>query len=325
MTCIGKRVAAIAGRSGDRTKQDDVDLKDSAAKVKVTCKALWEDPMYFRWVTTFIWALVGAFNFGIIGDFTLFFIYLEEDLKSSVLELNWLGTLPWILFTVFAPLTTPLVKVLGYRSTLVGSNLACALGLFATSFPHQIWPMYITYSLVYGGGAVIYYVAGCFYITGYFDQKSCTGPVSSMGFFFELAVLVFSPVIQVTADAWGWRWSLRLLSACTLVVSGLLIIFIRKPPLDLSGRIVSPISDDDDQRERSSNDHESYLELATTKAETGKVSVTTSRGRYLKIMSMPSFWILELTVILSFTSLSFSLINLLLIFSGLSTYPWRPD
>lgn len=88
MTCVGKRVVAIAGRSGDRTKQDDVDLKDSAAKAKVTCKTLWEDPMYFRWVTTFIWALVGAFNFGIIGDFTLFFIYLEEDLKSSVLELS---------------------------------------------------------------------------------------------------------------------------------------------------------------------------------------------------------------------------------------------
>ncbi|XP_041478735.1 monocarboxylate transporter 10-like [Lytechinus variegatus] len=309
MTAKGKAVEhKLASRDGVYSKQDDVDFKNPSAKRNITCKALWEDPTYFRWISTFIWASVSIFNFGIIGDFSMFFIYIEEDLRASVMELNWLGSLPWILFSVCSPLTTPIVKVLGYRYTLVGSNLVCAIGLFATSFPHQIWPMYLTYSLVFGGSTIIYYTAGCIYVTGYFDQKSCTGPVSSMGFFYEIAVLVFSPIIQVTADAWGWRWSVRLLSSCTLVCSGLLVIFIRQPPLDLSGRVINPVTNDEDQGKEAIDVHEPCL--ATTKDTEANDAVTTSRERYIKMISMPSFWVFELSIMLSFTALSFSNINL---------------
>lgn len=55
-------------------------------------KRLWVDPLNFRWITTFIWAVGVGVTFGIMGDFSMFYMFLEREFDSSVTELSELLT-----------------------------------------------------------------------------------------------------------------------------------------------------------------------------------------------------------------------------------------
>ncbi|XP_071494047.1 monocarboxylate transporter 13-like [Diadema antillarum] len=286
--------------------------KMDAGKKRATASDLWNNPQYFRWITTAMWAISGAFTFGVVGDFSLLFIYLEEDLNASVFALNWMGTIPWILFSVCSPLSTVLLRKIGYRATLAGSCALGALGLLATSFCTQVWQMYITYSVIFGGCSVIHFVAGCVYVTCYFDQGHCAGPVSSMGFTFETSILVFSPVIQITAETWGWRWTVRLLSTFTLTAATLLVFFIRPPPRDLTRRIAHRASEEGKCKPPVvDSDVEPRLldEKGDVDDELEKTTISICQ-RCARILSIPAFWFLQVASLVSFTALSFNHINL---------------
>ncbi|XP_001181697.3 monocarboxylate transporter 7 [Strongylocentrotus purpuratus] len=292
-------------------------------------KRLWVDPLNFRWITTFIWAVGVGVTFGIMGDFSMFYMFLEREFDSSVTELSWLGALPWCLCCFFSPLSTLIVHRFGYRATMVGACFVCAIGLFSTSFIQELWPAFLSYSLFFGGSSVVLYTVGCVYVTGYFDKKHCTGPVSTNGLAFEIAILVFSPVIQVTSDEWGWRWSVRLLSCCTLGAAFLFIVFIREPPSDMFNDDDDDVVDDKKkhyQQLREKEKKESGVENGGVveerqdgeeEEEQGKEEVEqeeekhwkASLKRYITLFKMPAFSILLIGIVISFTALSFNHIN----------------
>ncbi|XP_071494045.1 monocarboxylate transporter 7-like [Diadema antillarum] len=299
-------------------------------------KRLWVDPLYFRYITTVVWALGVGVTFGIIGDFSMFFIFLERDFDSSILTLSWLGALPWVVCCLFSPLANIIASMFGYRATISVSCFLAALGLLTTSFVPNLWMAFITYSLTVGGGAVTLYTAGCVYITSYFDKRHCTGPVSANGVAFETAILVFSPIIQTTAEAWGWRWSIRLLSCFTVSTAFLLMIFIRPAPdslrfeddeteeehRDNSDRktaehkivedgVGGELKNDDKDRtddvgEREPMNKKMETQLDTTRPGTKLVDIL---KRYLTLFRKPAFWLQQIGIIISFTALSFNHIN----------------
>ncbi|XP_072179564.1 uncharacterized protein [Diadema setosum] len=299
-------------------------------------KRLWVDPLYFRYITTVVWALGVGVTFGIIGDFSMFFIFLERDFDSSILILSWLGALPWVVCCLFSPLANIIASMFGYRATLSASCFVAALGLLTTSFVPNLWMAFITYSLTVGGGAVVLYTAGCVYITSYFDKRHCTGPVSANGVAFETAILVFSPIIQTTAEAWGWRWSIRLLSCFTMTTAFLLAIFIRPAPDSLR----FDNEDDETEGEHRDNPDRKTAEHKTVEDGSGgelkyddknrtddvgerepmnkKMETHTAKPctalrnilkRYLILFRKPAFWLQQIGIIISFTALSFNHIN----------------
>ncbi|XP_054767359.2 monocarboxylate transporter 13-like [Lytechinus pictus] len=317
---------------GEPDGPEPTQISDSSVSL---CKRLWIDPMYFRWITTVVWAIGIAVTFGVVGDFSMFFIYLEREFEASVTKLSLLGGLPWFLTCFFSPLANQIVNWVGYRSTMVGGCFICSIGLFTTSFIHELWPAFITYSLMVGGSAVVVYTAGCVYITEYFDKKHCSGPVSSNGLAFEISILVFSPVIQTTASTWGWRWSIRLISFFSLCATFLYIVFIRKPPKDM-------FVDDDDYdvvddkkamqmklRDREKDEKgvdggvvdEEGQRQEKDEGETGEQEEEgkeekkeikhwkASFRRYVALLKMPAFSLFLIGTVISFTALSFNLIN----------------
>ena len=85
-----------ATRSYTRQTDSEADVKstgdvigsDESSSTKLTCAKVWRDPKYFRWITTLVMAIGGAFTFGIIGDFSMFNIYLERDMNASIMQLS---------------------------------------------------------------------------------------------------------------------------------------------------------------------------------------------------------------------------------------------
>ena len=110
------------------------------------------------------------------------------------------------------------------RITTFLGGLLCATGLVATSFVQSITHMYFTYSFILGLGAC-FICNSCYLVIGqYFEKKLSTATgIVSLG--ASLGVLYTGPLLQILLDAFGWRESLRIMTAFYGVICILSLAF----------------------------------------------------------------------------------------------------
>ena len=96
-------------------------------------------------------------------------------------------------------------------------GLVCTFGLFSSSFAGNIYPLYITYGLVWGFGSCLCYCSALFVLPKFFRARIglangivfLGGPVGS---------LVLSPVIQKLVSSVGLTKTFRVLAGLQLLL-----------------------------------------------------------------------------------------------------------
>ena len=84
--------------------------------------------------------------------------------------------------------------------------------------------MYFTYSLVLGLGACFIYNS-CFLVTGQHFQEKLPMATGIVSLGASLGVLYTGPLLQVLLDSFGWRGTLRIMTASFALVSILSLAF----------------------------------------------------------------------------------------------------
>ena len=123
-----------------------------------------------------------------------------------------------------SPLAGFLCDRFGCRITTFFGAVLCMTGLVSTSFLQSLTPMYFTYSLVLGLGACFIYNS-CYLVIGHYFQEKlpmATGIVALGG---SLGVLYTGPLLQVLLDSFGWRGTLRIMTAFFALVCFLSLAF----------------------------------------------------------------------------------------------------
>ena len=117
-----------------------------------------------------------------------------------------------------SPLAGYLCDRFGCRIAAFFGGVLCITGLISTSFLQSLTPMYFTFSLVLGLGACLI-MNSCYLVIGqHFQEKlpMATGIVALGG---SLGVLYTGPLLQVLLDSFGWRGTLRIMTASFALVS----------------------------------------------------------------------------------------------------------
>ena len=125
---------------------------------------------------------------------------------------------------IASPLAGYLCDGFGCRVTTFFGAVLCMTGLVSTSFLQSLTPMYFTYSLVLGLGACFIYNS-CYLVIGqYFQEKlSMATGIAALG--GSLGVLYTGPLLQVFLDSFGWRGTLRIMTASFALVCILSLAF----------------------------------------------------------------------------------------------------
>ena len=156
---------------------------------------------------------------------------------SASLGMLWFAT----------PLTGYLCDRFGCRIATFCGGVLCITGLLTTSFLQSFTPMYVTYSLVLGLGACFIFTS-CFLVIGkYFEEKlSMATGIVSLG--ASLGVLYSGPLLQVLLDSFGWRGTLRIMTASFALVCILSLAF--NPNVENKVQVVTITNNENEVKER---------------------------------------------------------------------------
>ena len=123
-----------------------------------------------------------------------------------------------------SPLAGYLCDRFSCRITTFLGGLLCASGLVTTSFVQSLTHMYFTYSLILGLGACFIYNA-CYLVIGQYFEKKLSTATGIVALGASLGVLYTGPLLQILLDAFGWRESLRIMTAFYGVICILSLAF----------------------------------------------------------------------------------------------------
>ena len=124
----------------------------------------------------------------------------------------------------------------GFANVIIFGGLVCAVGLFSSSFVGSIYPLYLTYGLVWGFGSCLCYCSALFVLPQFF--RSRIGLANGIVFLgAPVGSLVLSSVIPKLVSHMGLANTFQVLAGLqiALVVCGFAIRLIPSSP-DLDQR-----------------------------------------------------------------------------------------
>ena len=105
----------------------------------------------------------------------------------------------------------------GFANVIIFGGLVCAVGLFSSSFVGSIYPLYLTYGLVWGFGSCLCYCSALFVLPKLFRAR--IGLANGIVFLgAPVGSLVLSSVIQKLVSDMGLANSFRILAGLQLVL-----------------------------------------------------------------------------------------------------------
>ena len=106
---------------------------------------------------------------------------------------------------------------LGFADVIVLGGLACAVGMFSSSFATNIYLLYLTYGLVWGFGSCLCYCSVLFLLPQFFRAR--LGLANGIVFFgAPVGTLVHSAVMQKLFNYLGLAKTFRVLAGVQLVL-----------------------------------------------------------------------------------------------------------
>ena len=119
----------------------------------------------------------------------------------------------------------------GFSNIITFGGFVCTIGLFSSSFAGNIYPLYITYGLVWGFGSCLCYCSALFVLPRFFRAR--IGLANGIVFLgAPVGSVVLSSVIQELVISMGLTKTFRVLAGLqlVLVLCGLAIKLIPSTP-----------------------------------------------------------------------------------------------
>ena len=123
-----------------------------------------------------------------------------------------------------SPLAGYLCDRFGCRIATFFGAVLCMTGLVSTSFLQSLTSMYFTFSLVLGLGAC-FILNSCYLVIGQHFQEKLSMATGIVAVGASLGVLYTGPLLQVLLDSFGWRGTLRIMTASFALVCILSLAF----------------------------------------------------------------------------------------------------
>ena len=173
---------------------------------------------------------------GIIYAWSILKVPFAEELgyDGAALALNF--TLTMSFFCIGGLASTPLLKHLGVRWTLILSGLLAGTGFALSSLTKggQIWALYLTYAFMAGLGIGIAYIVIISTVNAWFpDKRGTSSGTLMMG--FGASSLILGNLADLLFDsALGWRGTYLVMGGAIAVVLLLSSLVIRRPDASVS-------------------------------------------------------------------------------------------
>lgn len=112
---------------------------------------------------------------------------------------------------IISPGCNNLTRSFGFRTVALVGSILFSLGLFLTSFAHNLSVLYATYGLLFGTGTCLLYIPSVTVLAFCFERYFSTacGIVASANGLFTLWI---GPVYEYLIRHYGWRMALKILT-----------------------------------------------------------------------------------------------------------------
>ncbi|XP_068731027.1 monocarboxylate transporter 10-like [Montipora capricornis] len=187
------------------------------------CGKRYKDTLY-SWVVCILSAVCNAVSLGFALSFGILFPELIDYFEETRERAAFVGSATLGMVWFASPLAGYLCDRFSCRITTFLGGLLCASGLVTTSFVQSLTHMYFTYSLILGLGACFIYNA-CYLVIGQYFEKKLSTATGIVALGASLGVLYTGPLLQILLDAFGWRESLRIMTAFYGVICILSLAF----------------------------------------------------------------------------------------------------
>jgi MFS family permease len=137
-------------------------------------------------------------------------------------------------FGLICPFTGISIARFGPRIHIIVGNLLVALGLAGIFFVHEIWQVYLLYSIMGIGGGIAHFPTAAAVVNNWFINKRTLAQgicVSSLG----LGGVIIPPLTTNLISSFGWQISCLILAGIIFLGAGVIggIILVRDKPEDL--------------------------------------------------------------------------------------------
>ncbi|XP_033105237.1 monocarboxylate transporter 13-like isoform X2 [Anneissia japonica] len=194
---------------------------------KRTQKLLQE---YQGWAIVFVSAIMYIPVLGVLYNYNLLFVRLQEEFDSGAGETGWIGCLAIALLTLPSPLSTFLAEKITYRGIVALGLVMCSIGLLVTSFMPSIKYIFFSYSIVFGLGTNFIQHPSLSLIVLYFDERKCAKATGLAITGTGAGIMATSQILEFLFNILGWRGALRVMAAIILPVGLVCCAFLKSPP-----------------------------------------------------------------------------------------------
>lgn len=152
---------------------------------------------------------------GLIGSFGLLLPSLMREFKVSAAVISMLNSTLIGIFLVLGYISSLIIKRYRTRAIMFWGACFYSLGLFCSFFAPNILVLFVSYGLLCGIGVGMLFLPSIMIVNEYFDRKrSLANGILTSG--SGIGLLVMSPIIERSVEAYGWRGSLLIYSCFTL-------------------------------------------------------------------------------------------------------------
>lgn len=170
------------------------------------------------WVVCFGAFLVQFIALGMQNTAGIVYTELVKELKTPRGATAWVGSLSTGIMFFLGPLTTSMCERLGCRIVTICGGFICIAGLLLSSLVTSLYPLYLTYGLMFGTGTSLCYFPTIIVLSKYFKRRIAVvnGLVTAGS---GVGTLVIGPVAQVLFLRFGVPNTFRIVAGIfTLVV-----------------------------------------------------------------------------------------------------------
>ncbi|KAI2797115.1 hypothetical protein BLOT_015572 [Blomia tropicalis] len=201
-------------QNGSTIKMNEMPAK--MATTKKVKKLLDPPDGGFGWAVVFASFMCNVIVDGIIFSFGFLLPEISAEFNENKATTAWIGSLQTGFYLIVGPVVSFLAQKYDCRTiTIVGSVLT-SIGFILSFFAPNVLVLYFTFGLLGGIGFGFVFLPAIVTVGYYFEKKRAfaTGiAVCGSG----VGTFVFPPFIQYLINAYGWRMTILILTAVTML------------------------------------------------------------------------------------------------------------
>ena len=193
---------------------------------------LFKDKLFYGWVVTVAFFLIGTTTWGIRLSFGVFFKSLESEFDLTRAATSSIFSVYMVLGSLFAILGGWALDKYGPRIIVLLMGLFTGLSLLLTSQANSSWQLFITYSLLLGMGSGALLVVAISTVSRWFDKKRGLAvgiAVSGAG----AGTVVMAPFATFLIASFDWRMACIIIGLIAWLIAIPLSLLLKKEPREI--------------------------------------------------------------------------------------------